>query len=771
VRPHHLSFLLSLFVAGPDAKEISWYTCGPTVYDSAHMGHARNYVTGDILRRVLEDYFGYECFLVMNVTDVDDKIIKRARTKHLLADYLARHTDTAKVLSDTLQALTSAVTSQSSKLTQIGAQVEACKAQGGDNRKLQDLENAFAEQVMKSDKVNASLTTLQAMATPSAAVALDDILAIGGDVLAESLDAELGSTVSDPAIFRAHAAKYEQEFLEDMAALGVRPPDVMPRVSEYIPEIVAFIEKIVAQGMGYESNGSVYFSTQTFRGQGHVYGKLDPWAVGSSLLAAEGESNFETKEKRHATDFALWKAARPGEPVWESPWGLGRPGWHIECSAMASALIGDQMDIHSGGNDLRFPHHDNELAQSEAYFHDCGCQQWVNYFLHSGRLNIDGLKMSKSLKNFVTIREALTVFTARQLRLMFLLSPWEKPITYGESMLAEMKAKEATLKNFFGSVTAALRDYQNAATKDPTTTLARWEAEEVSLQKDLETCRTTVHKALLDNINLPGAMAGISELINRVNVYLASRQRSAATGGPLAQGLLLRRCGSYVTKILSVFGLVNLGGQGDVLGFGADEGDGPTGDSTAFDGLMDAFARFRDTVRQLSREKAPHGDLLGRCDQVRDEELVDLGIRLEDRSGELGAVWKRDNPTTLRMEIAEKKMAVQAAKVNKVKGAIDRKSKELEKYTALAVLPPVALALADKFRFDEQGNPTHDKDGNPLDDKALKNAKKVVDKELKTRMALTRVLEKEGDDYLERLAGEVKELEVQLRDMTCGGCE
>lgn len=142
-------------------------------------------------------------------------------------------------------------------------------------------------------------------------------------------------------------------------------------------------------------------SLHLYRSSGHTYGKLNPWAVGSAALAGE---TTDCGGKRHPSDFALWKNAKPGEPVWESPWGLGRPGWHIECSAMASAIIGQTLDIHTGGEDLRFPHHDNELAQAEAHYHSEGCCQWVNYFMHSGHLGIEGLKMSKSLKNFITIR-------------------------------------------------------------------------------------------------------------------------------------------------------------------------------------------------------------------------------------------------------------------------------------------------------------------------------------------------------------------------------
>jgi cysteinyl-tRNA synthetase len=156
--------------------------------------------------------------------------------------------------------------------------------------------------------------------------------------------------------------------------------------------------------------------------------------VGDAALMAEAEgalsSGFEG-EKRQAADFVLWKRSKAGEPAWSSPWGEGRPGWHIECSAMASDLLGDRVDLNAGGADLKFPHHENQMAQCEAHYNCCG---WVNYFLHSGHLQIEGRKMSKSLKNFVTIRQALGTHTARQIRLMFLLQPWDKPMNYSDQV-------------------------------------------------------------------------------------------------------------------------------------------------------------------------------------------------------------------------------------------------------------------------------------------------------------------------------------------------
>jgi cysteinyl-tRNA synthetase len=241
--------------------------------------------------------------------------------------------------------------------------------------------------------------------------------------------------------FSTLAREHEASFLADMDALGVAPPDVLTRVSEYVPEVVDFIGGIIARGFAYASHGSVYFDTAAYRADArHVYGKLVPENVGNAAATAEGEGALAGAggDKRAPCDFALWKASKPGEPAWPSPWGEGRPGWHIECSAMCRDALGGwaggRIDIHSGGVDLRFPHHENEIAQSEACLDAChaGGAQWVNYFLHSGHLNIEGLKMSKSLKNFIKIGDALARYGARALRLLFLLARYNAPRAYSE---------------------------------------------------------------------------------------------------------------------------------------------------------------------------------------------------------------------------------------------------------------------------------------------------------------------------------------------------
>lgn len=735
--------------AGPSSKQITWYTCGPTVYDAAHMGHARNYVTFDIVRRVLEDYFGYNCLFVMNVTDVDDKIILRARRNYLLQQYRNEPKDGAAVYAYALAAVESALAKQNSKVEEAkamqlaGAQADDKK----DSRCQADLATALKNEEHKAGRVQAVLTDLKAISAASAT--MDQVLSVAGDFVSDVLDKEKGAGVTDASIYRAHAARYEREFMEDMTALRCRPPSVLTRVSEYIPEIIQYVQRIVDNGMAYEANGSVYFDTAKFRSCGHTYGKLKPWAVGSALLAAEGESNFETSEKRSPMDFALWKASKPGEPFWESPWGNGRPGWHIECSAMASSVLGQRMDIHSGGEDLRFPHHDNELAQAEAHYHHEGCQQWVNYFLHSGHLEIEGLKMSKSLKNFITIRDALQSFSARQLRLMFVMQPWNKPMVYGEQARGEMRAREAQLKNFFQNVEVAVR-----AAGDPITTSSKWEAPELTLAAALQTAQKSVDSCLLDNINTSGALDALGELIKATNIYLAKQQ----TDGRSCQSLLLTQITSYVTRILSVFGVVepvaDKPGLGEATGAGA--GDSKTAP------ILDAFAAFRDEVRALGKARAEPKEVLSVCDRVRDETLVDLGVRLEDRP-DGKAVWKLDDPAVLRSEQAERARLVAEAAAKKLREQIDRKGKELDKLVGLAALPSIEVALSDKYsKWDEvTGEPTHNKDGQELDAKAKDKAKKEVEKAKKAREPLVKKLA-EDPQYLNTLSKEIEALRTQL---------
>ena len=290
-------------------------------------------------------------------------------------------------------------------------------------------------------------------------ISLDAFYKATQDIFLPYLDSLYGSSIDakDHSIFTKLTRRYEDRFMEDVRALNCLDPDEVTRVTDYGPQIIDFVDRIQRNGFAYAtSDGSVYFDIERFEKANNNYARLEPWSRNDTELQADGEGSLikKTTEKRSDADFALWKSSKPGEPSWPSPWGPGRPGWHIECSAMASDRLGAQMDIHSGGRDLMFPHHDNELAQSEAYWLDKSHQnqhQWVNYFLHMGHLSIQGSKMSKSLKNFTTIREALGRgdWTPRGLRIVFLLGGWKEGIEITDDLVKAGSAWEDKLNVSF----------------------------------------------------------------------------------------------------------------------------------------------------------------------------------------------------------------------------------------------------------------------------------------------------------------------------------
>ena len=331
-----------------EGKRVTWYNCGPTVYDASHMGHARTYLSFDILRRVMSNYFGYDIFYVMNITDLDDKIIKRARQNYLYEGYLKDNHPLDKILADC-----------NLVITHFAEVVQ--KTEDPDKRNMQ--QKLF-------DKLKSAVANIEAAVKTKDETKISEakevLLRDGKDLVSDWLDKHHGSTVTDNNIFGELPRYWEEEYHKDMAALNVLPPDCLVRVREYVPEIVEYIEKIIEKGYAYESNGSVYFDVGKFDSSpNHHYAKLVPEAIGdtAAIEEAEGALSAAPSEKRSDRDFALWKKSKPGEPSWPSGWGQGRPGWHIECSVMASAVLGHSMDIHSGGYDLKFPHHDNELAQ------------------------------------------------------------------------------------------------------------------------------------------------------------------------------------------------------------------------------------------------------------------------------------------------------------------------------------------------------------------------------------------------------------------------
>lgn len=588
-----LTGTLTPFALQPGTNQVTWYICGPTVYDSAHVGHASNYVRFDIVRRILTEYFGFDVTVQMNITDIDDKIIKKANERGVEFTEIAQH--------------------------------------------------------------------------------------------------------------------YEREFLEDMKALNVRPADHVTRVSEFVIETVQYIEIIIQNGFAYESSGSVYFDVAAFTGAGYNYAKTAPWCFGSAELLAEGEGALaDGAGKKNPNDFALWKKSKDSEPWWESPWGQGRPGWHIECSAMAHSVLGERVDIHAGGVDLRFPHHANEIAQAEA--HQC-THQWVSYFLHSGHLHIDGLKMSKSLKNFITIRNCLTRYNARQLRLLFLGHKYDAPMDYAESSMDEAVALDRTLTDFFGNLKARLRELSKRDEEEAPT---RPGEKANALMETLRDTQDEVHRALANNFDTQRAMRELQTLIRATNAYMNSDE----SGNVCA----LESIGRYLTRIFSIFGLT----PSTSVAYGGDS-DGTTTQSReeSVAPILDVFAAFREEVRSIVRSGGENStaQLLSLCDRVRDESLPPLGVRLEDIGGK--AVWKLEDPETLMLEVKRKKDEEEEKRRKKEELNEQRRLKELEELMAGRIAPSDLFKEGEEFKnmyreFDSEGLPTVDKDGEPLSKSARK---------------------------------------------------
>nr|XP_054517877.1 cysteine--tRNA ligase, cytoplasmic isoform X11 [Pan troglodytes] len=675
------SFLTKEVFIPQDGKKVTWYCCGPTVYDASHMGHARSYISFDILRRVLKDYFKFDVFYCMNITDIDDKIIKRARQNHLFEQYREKRPDAAQLLED-VQAALKPFSVKLNETTDPDKKQMLERIQHAVQLATEPLEKAVQSR-LTGEEVNSCVEVL---------------LEEAKDLLSDWLDSTLGCDVTDNSIFSKLPKFWEGDFHRDMEALNVLPPDVLTRVSEYVPEIVNFVQKIVDNGYGYVSNGSVYFDTAKFASsEKHSYGKLVPEAVGDQKALQEGEGDLSISadrlsEKRSPNDFALWKASKPGEPSWLCPWGKGRPGWHIECSAMAGTLLGASMDIHGGGFDLRFPHHDNELAQSEAYFeNDC----WVRYFLHTGHLTIAGCKMSKSLKNFITIKDALKKHSARQLRLAFLMHSWKDTLDYSSNTMESALQYEKFLNEFFLNVKDILR-----APVDITGQFEKWGEEEAELNKNFYDKKTAIHKALCDNVDTRTVMEEMRALVSQCNLYMAARKAMRKRPNQA----LLENIAMYLTHMLKIFGAVE---EDSSLGFPV----GGPGTSLSLEATvmpyLQVLSEFREGVRKIAREqKVP--EILQLSDALRDDILPELGVRFEDHEG-LPTVVKLVDRNTLLKEREEKRRAAKLAKMK---------------------IPPSEMFLSetDKYsKFDENGLPTHDMEGKELSKGQAKKLKKLFE--------------------------------------------
>jgi len=500
--------------------------------------------------------------------------------------------------------------------------------------------------------------------------------------------------------------------------LQVQTPNVLTRVSEYVPEIIQCTEGIIKNGFAYESNGSVYFDTQAFISK-HSYPKLEPWSIGNAKLHAEGEGALSATlaDKKHRNDFALWKKSKEDEPKWNSPWGEGRPGWHIECSAMANDILGDSIDIHSGGEDLRFPHHDNEIAQSEAYFAN---DQWINYFIHSGHLHIDGCKMAKSQKNFITIKQALAKYDGRQIRMLFLLHKYDAIMDYSTSSMEYAIQIDKQFSEFFHTIKAILRNQQPSDEQ-------RWSQKEKEINQSLLQTTKEVHEALADNFNTSLAIQHLSGLVKKTNIYMSE------TKAPRAY--VLNAIASYITQMFNVFGLI------DNLEIGYSSSSGGNREDL-LKPYLDAFTEFRSNVRVASFAKDVK-KVLEACDSVRDEMLPNLGVRLYDTTSEKSD-WKYDDPEEIKKSIQLKKELEVQKRLEKEERARQQKEK-LEKGK---ILPEELFKLEANLysKFDEKGIPTHDKDGKELTKTTMSKLRKQYESQVKLNQSYLKSLSSQDNN-------------------------
>lgn len=322
--------------------------------------------------------------------------------------------------------------------------------------------------------------------------------------------------------------RFIEEYFKDASALGIRPATVHPRATEHIGDIIKLVKTLQQKGFAYEVNGDVYFDTQ----KDEHYGKLS----GQNLEDLEAGARISVDDvKRNPADFALWKAEKPGEPSWNSPWGKGRPGWHIECSAMSRKYLGDTFDIHAGGKDLLFPHHENEVAQSECA---TGCT-FANYWMHNGFINIDNEKMSKSAGNFFTVRDILQQYEAEDIRMFMLSAHYRSPVNFSKDMMSQAHASLQRLYTARDNMYYLMNHADEKALSD---------AENALLAK-VEESRQRFISAMDDDMNTADAMGALFEIVKEANITLNDKSSKQAIAGTLdtlsaladVMGLLTRK--------------------------------------------------------------------------------------------------------------------------------------------------------------------------------------------------------------------------------------
>ncbi len=396
--------------------------------------------------------------------------------------------------------------------------------------------------------------------------------------------------VDDKIIKRGHeeqispeevANKYINEYFVDADGLGIKRASVHPRVTDNINEIITFVKELEDKGYAYEVNGDVYFDTKKFEG----YGKLSKQNQDDLEAGARIEVN---SQKRHPMDFVLWKSKKEGEPGWQSPWGEGRPGWHIECSVMSNRYLGETIDIHAGGQDLAFPHHENEIAQSEAR----SGKPFSNYWIHNGYININNEKMSKSKGNFFTVRDISKLYDLEIVRFFMLSSHYRNPVNFSDELLSQSKAGLERLYNAKERAEFIISNLQESSITE----------DEKSLVEELNSYRTKFVNAMEDDINTADAISAIFELSRFINTNVSDKSSLE----------FAKKCLDEFNELTSVLNIVNKK-QDDIL----DE-------------------EIENLIQK--RVEAKKNKDFKLADDIR-QELLEKGIILEDTRQ--GTKWKR----------------------------------------------------------------------------------------------------------------------------------
>ncbi len=466
------------------------YLCGPTVYMESHLGHLVGPVIFDTVKRYLK-HKGYQTTLVVNITDVDDKLIKQAN--------------------------------------------------------------------------------------------------------------EEGRTVQELA------QEVTAHYLEILKQLRVTSIDCFPRATEHIQDIIEMVRGLEEKGFAYHVNGDVYFDISKAKGYGKLSGQR-PEELEAGVRIARDE------RLRHPLDFALWKSSKPGEPGWDSPWGKGRPGWHIECSVMSSKYLGDTFDIHGGGLDLVFPHHENEIAQSESYTG----KPFVKYWMHNGLANFKGEKMSKSTGNIISAEELLKRHSAETIRFFLLSTHYRRPLTFSEERLKEVRQGLDGFYRLFDRIERLTgRSVYDLPARVEGELQGELDFDQQTFLTDMDETATTFDEAMDDDFNTADAIARLFELVTTVNRYVVDGHLEQHQPAHLDKQLLVR-AGERIRECGKLLGLF----------------EEPV-ESVTPAGLETDLINLLVGVRQMAREKRD----FELADRIRDR-LSEMGIVVEDRAR--GSTWRRE---------------------------------------------------------------------------------------------------------------------------------